>query len=521
VRGFMEGQGRVEDDGAVYEGQFKRGDMHGKGKLTREEHQFVYEGQFVHNRMEGTGKLTVGDTVYEGQFKNDKPSGHVRMTDGHGTIIEGQFDGDQHVGVVVITWPKRNMRYEGLQKDMWPDGEGALTRADKAVVRGTFKYFNVKGEATITYPDGAIYTGPVDHYRAQGQGELRRPNGDVYRGRFAADQFDGKGRLTLADGTVQTGYWRAGQYQGAQGDDAPEDTPELAASNNEATLYNQQELLRQQFDQLKPSPAGGPARMYALLVAGDGRQEVFRREVTYVGDLLARRFGAGGQTVRLVNSRGSARQLPLATAHSIGLALQALAQKMNRERDLLFVFLTSHGSPTHELALGMGSMDLPNLPAARLRELLDASGIRNKVVVVSACYSGGFIPALQGERTWVITASRADRTSFGCADENDFTRFGHALFKESLTGAPTLSAAFERAAAQVREWEQQEAEQHKNAAADAKAAPPPPQPGEDEDDEDEGDEAGEAQASEPQSAVSPAFRAEVDAWFAAHPPVGK
>jgi hypothetical protein len=399
---------------------------------------------------------------------------------------------------------------------MTPDGEGVLTRPDKAVLRGSFVSGNVEGAATITYPDGAVYTGTVsDDYRAEGRGELRRPNGEIYKGRFADDQFDGQGALTRHGGAVQAGYWRAGKYLGTQSDGTLDYTPELAARNNQAALYNQQALLEQQFSQLKPSSAGGAAQMYALLVAGDGREEVFRREVAYVDGLLARRFGTGGHTVRLVNSRSSVQQWPLATAHSIELALGALAQKMDRQRDLLFVFLTSHGSREHELALGMNGMALLDLTPGQLRKLLDASGIRNKVVVLSACYSGGFIPALQGNRTWIITAARADRASFGCADDNDFTYFGRALFEDSLTSAPTLSAAFAHATELVRQWEERDAqEERKSAAAQARTSARQAASSEDKDEQDN-------QGSQPQSSVTPVFRAKVDAWFAAHPTAPK
>ncbi|HEV7392919.1 MAG TPA: C13 family peptidase [Burkholderiales bacterium] len=59
------------------------------------------------------------------------------------------------------------------------------------------------------------------------------------------------------------------------------------------------------------------------------------------------------------------------------------------------------------------------LSASELGKLLKESGIRHKVVVISACYSGGFIDAVRSDHTLVITAARHDRTSFGCSDENE------------------------------------------------------------------------------------------------------
>ena len=109
---------------------------------------------------------------------------------------------------------------------------------------------------------------------------------------------------------------------------------------------------------------------------------------------------------------------------------------------------------------------------------------------------------------------RADCTSFGCADENDFTYFGRALFKESLPQAANLSDAFAKAQALVQEWEAKPPSAVEESAPDAAknvAAAGV-----------ETSEAATAKAavadkvehSEPQMAVQPAFQKEVDAWFA-------
>ena len=88
--------------------------------------------------------------------------------------------------------------------------------------------------------------------------------------------------------------------------------------------------------------------------------------------------------------------------------------------------------------------------------MLEESRIRWKVVLVSACYSGGFVEPLKSDSTMVITAARADRTSFGCADENEFTYFGRAFFKEALPASRSFQDAFSKADALVAEWERKD-----------------------------------------------------------------
>ena len=109
---------------------------------------------------------------------------------------------------------------------------------------------------------------------------------------------------------------------------------------------------------------------------------------------------------------------------------------------------------SHELNLDQPRLQLADLPASELAALLAPLKQRNKVVVISACYSGGFIPPLKDEKTLVMTAARADRVSFGCSEENDFTYFGRALFAEALGETDNLERAFELAKERVAEREQ-------------------------------------------------------------------
>src|SRR6202008_625674 len=85
-----------------------------------------------------------------------------------------------------------------------------------------------------------------------------------------------------------------------------------------------------------------------------------------------------------------------------------------------------------------------------------------------------FIHPLQDGRTFVIAAAPKDRRSFGCADENDFTYFGRAFFKESLPKAASFQDAFRKAEGLVDEWERKDFAQQAKAGPAGPAAPPPP-----------------------------------------------
>jgi hypothetical protein len=112
---------------------------------------------------------------------------------------------------------------------------------------------------------------------------------------------------------------------------------------------------------------------------------------------------------------------------------------------VLFLFLTSHGSEDHRLAMEFWPLQLADIDPGMLKQMLDASGIRWRVIVISACYSGGFIEPLKDSRTLIMTAADPEHSSFGCGADSDLTYFGKAYFDEALRETRSLTAAFELA----------------------------------------------------------------------------
>ena len=166
-----------------------------------------------------------------------------------------------------------------------------------------------------------------------------------------------------------------------------------------------------------------------------GDQGVFRREATSAAEIVASRFGADPVVVRFNTKKGGD-----ATVQTLAATLQAEAKRMNGDSDILFLILTSHGS-RDGLAVNAGRL-AETLKPSDLAEMLARTGIRHKVVVISACYSGVFIPRIADADTLVITAADANHPSFGCEDRAKWTYFGDAFFNNGLRRARTLKDAF-------------------------------------------------------------------------------
>lgn len=229
-------------------------------------------------------------------------------------------------------------------------------------------------------------------------------------------------------------------------------SPSLPEPDPELVLTHQWPMLEQAWAQLKPSRPG-QRDLYFVGFAGHGKQDVFMKEIFYARELFDRRFGTEGRSLALVNHPGTLTQTPLATATNLEASLRYLDRLIQPDEDVLFLFLTSHGSPDHALSVTLPPLPLSDLDAERLGRMLAASRFTRKVVVVSACYSGGFIDHLKDSGSLIITAARADRTSFGCSDDAEFTYFGRAFFAEALSQTDDLLAAFNMARIRVQEWE--------------------------------------------------------------------
>ena len=231
--------------------------------------------------------------------------------------------------------------------------------------------------------------------------------------------------------------------------------PSTSRLVEESVWYAQPELLQRALKSLQPQR---PKKVdwYFLGVGGVFYQSVFRQETETVRALFDTRFGTSGRSLVLINSDDSVTSQPIATRTSIARALHDIAAHMDRDQDVLFLFITSHGSEDQEIELNYWPLDLAGISPDWLRRTLDETGIRHRVIVLSACYSGGFIPALESPDTLIITAADADHASFGCTGDAELTYFGRAFFNEAMRRDHSLREAYDDARALIREREKEE-----------------------------------------------------------------
>lgn len=227
-------------------------------------------------------------------------------------------------------------------------------------------------------------------------------------------------------------------------------SPELQRGLTAAQISEQHRRLDAALAALPPQTPGKP-EAYVVTIALDS-DPVFAREAREAARVLGARYGAEARTLTLAGPDGSRDDAPHGSISALLLAISHLGTVMDGTEDVLVLYTTSHGMDLG-LAFHYGDTGFGILSPASLKTALEQAGIRRRVLILSACYSGAFVPALASADTAILTAAASTRTSFGCVAENDWTFFGDALINRALRQPVSLEEAARTAARSVAEWE--------------------------------------------------------------------
>jgi len=242
------------------------------------------------------------------------------------------------------------------------------------------------------------------------------------------------GALLLVAATLLTNQWlnRGAHWYPARAETAEGDDDAAPRFKLTQELVEQQsQLLQARLQALAPQRKG-TIDVYTLTFAPNAEEEVFRRESAMVADVMTTRFDGAGRALQLVSHHDDPASFAWATPVNLQRAIARMAALMDRDEDVLFLHLTSHGARDGQLASSFWPLEVESVTPAMLKGWLDAAGIRHRVISVSACYSGSWIAPLSGPDTLVMTAADADHTSYGCGRRSPLTFFGRAMYDEGM-----------------------------------------------------------------------------------------
>jgi hypothetical protein len=248
---------------------------------------------------------------------------------------------------------------------------------------------------------------------------------------------------TLSDAYAR--HWYPAQPPGTDG-------PAQTLVLTQELLELQPALLRARLDALQPQRPGR-IDVYAITFAPYAGADVFKRESAMVAGVMQQRFGAEGRALQLVNHPGTARDWPWATPLNLQRTIADVARRMDRDEDVLFIHLTSHGARSGELAAEFWPLSVEPVTPALLKAWLDEAGVRHRILSISACFSGSWVAPLAGPDTLVMTAADAEHTSYGCGRRSELTFFGRAMYDEQLRHTRSFEQAHAAARAVIEQRE--------------------------------------------------------------------
>jgi hypothetical protein len=227
--------------------------------------------------------------------------------------------------------------------------------------------------------------------------------------------------------------------------------PELERDRSPKWLLDDQRKLDRSLAALQPQKPG-QVDAYVVVVGLDS-DPIFGREAREAGKVLSRRYNAVGHTIVLAGTEGSGPSaLPNGSPRNLAVALARVAELMDKKQDVLVLYTAGHGAKVG-LAYHDGDDGFGIIPPERMARLFDELGIKNRLLILSACFSGIFVPTLSNDTTALFTAASADRTSFGCQSDKDWTFYGDAMINNALRQPVPLAKAGEDARALVSKWE--------------------------------------------------------------------
>ncbi len=174
------------------------------------------------------------------------------------------------------------------------------------------------------------------------------------------------------------------------------------------------------------SAAGQDITWKAVLIAGDNVQNVFDTAVHDMAEQLQEDYGIAPAHIQIVSAMAADED-----AQATGPAIVNAFKRLDiNQGDGCFVFVTSHGD--------VNGLVLRN--ARRYLTPKNLNGVINKfcpdqpaVLVLSGCHSGTYLTSgdLAAPNRIILTATRVDRVSFGCSNEETYT-FYDGCFLDSL-----------------------------------------------------------------------------------------
>lgn len=339
-------------------------------------------------------------------LKGDCVNGYGEAVFPSGSRYIGTFVNRKPHGNGTMFFPEGH-RYTGNWKNQYREGKGTFTFADGDVYEGEFIRNAFEGLGIMTFKSGGIYDGNWLASTPHGYGVLLSKGGNRYAGNFVKGKFDGIGIMWYADGSRYDGTWKAGFRNGIGTFTATDGHQNQGYWNNDTFLGASPELPIIQYTGIdssteassktsspfnsNPLAADNSVRVWAVLVgvAQYNQLQVLRYTdddaYKLSGFLRSPEGGAVPESQMAVLIDEDAKRDAI---------IQALVRAANQadENDVLIFYFSGHGIEGAFLPVDFDGVH-NKLPHAEIRDILNISRAKSKIVLADACHSGSLFTA--------------------------------------------------------------------------------------------------------------------------------
>jgi hypothetical protein len=189
----------------LYGGDWKDGEMHGKGVYWTASNHNLYDGEWQHNRKHGSGLMLYGNTKerYNGEWSDDMKHGFASFTDANGDVFEGSWSKGKKHGKVFLYLANGDI----FETQFDNDNEVKYARKKSWKQRGQEKQF---GECVLE--NGELYSGDLANGVPDGAGAILYKNGDRFEGCWRKGKKFGPGYYYHKDGSKEQMFYGDDYY---------------------------------------------------------------------------------------------------------------------------------------------------------------------------------------------------------------------------------------------------------------------------------------------------------------------
>jgi hypothetical protein len=215
-------------------------------------------------------------------------------------------------------------------------------------------------------------------------------------------------------------------------------------------------LLSRQLDAIDAHLNKTPPQQRTVIYVGSAQHSqslVFQRDVLLMKQRLLE-INPDVQTILLSNQLESSQlNYPFATLSSLDTVFRRIGDWSQKRPIHLVTLISTHGN-VDILSVNIGNAYWPAVRSANIKKWLDAIPQVPSALILSACYSGSFVPPLRGPQRVIMTAAAHNRNSFGCAYHDKNTYFLGNLLGEGWKPNQTWLENHQQMAAKVTQLEQ-------------------------------------------------------------------